>query len=181
MPVNQVVFEDGEKWYYNTYGGRQRYHTVTHRNNNRMYVNGTYIPRSHPFHKAGRFTLTEEDLNDFLSLALATPEEEPDKSGEVYVITNDLFRGWVKVGMAKNLQGRFNNYSTYTPFDGEGAFILKFNAAVSDRFSVETDLHHILEHQFPRNREWFKAEPEQVVGVIQEYLRRQNDAEDRNC
>ena len=49
------VREDGDTWYYSPSGYRQRVSTHAAKNNNRMFVNGKYIPQSHPLHKPGRY------------------------------------------------------------------------------------------------------------------------------
>lgn len=37
-------------------------------------------------------------------------------SGYLYIITNDSFPGWVKVGITKDLKARLNHYQTGSPF-----------------------------------------------------------------
>ena len=52
---SEAVFEDGDWWYKSPSGYRQRVSTHAAKNTNRMFVNGKYIPSSHPLHKPGRY------------------------------------------------------------------------------------------------------------------------------
>ena len=58
--------------------------TKSNPNNNpqRMFVNGKYIPKSHPLYKSGNFKTFEDAA--FSSLSRYTTSSE----GEVYIITN---------------------------------------------------------------------------------------------
>ena len=58
----------------------------------RMFVNGKYIPKSHPLWKAGRY----RSLDD----AWSHNKIESIDQGEVYIIVNDAWQDWVKVGKA---------------------------------------------------------------------------------
>ena len=53
----------------------------------RMWVNGKYVPKSHPLHKPGRYKTFEDAA--FSSL----PKYETSVEGQVYIITNPNFNG----------------------------------------------------------------------------------------
>ena len=79
-------------------------------NPKRMYVNGKYIPRSHPLYKPGRY----KSFNDAAFSGLQN--YNTTKAGYVYVITNAAWPEWVKVGMAIDADDRLNGYQTSSPF-----------------------------------------------------------------
>ena len=75
-----------------------------------MWVNGKYIPKTHPLHKPGRY-------KNFEQAAFSSLEKyESSVEGQVYVITNPNFPDWVKVGMAIDAEDRLNGYQTSSPF-----------------------------------------------------------------
>ena len=83
---------------------------VWRRDQTKMFVDGKYISKSHPLHKPGRYKGFEEAA--FSSLQ----NYKSSKKGEVYIITNPAFEGWVKVGMAVDAMDRLKGYQTSTPF-----------------------------------------------------------------
>ena len=134
-------------------------HGKTHqnRNTNRMWVNGKFVPRSHPLHKPGRYKTFEDAA--FSSLA----KYELSKEGQVYIITNPNFRDWVKVGMAVDSEDRLNGYQTSSPFRD---YALYKSWPVSDRRAAESEAHTHLEKTFDRRGEWFKCTPEEAEASI---------------
>jgi hypothetical protein len=161
-------FENNEWWYAGAKsrrdGERQRAETHHKKNKNRMWVNGKYIPKSHPLHKPGRYK-TFEDAG-FSILA----KYETSVEGQVYIITNPNFAGWVKVGMAIDSEDRLNGYQTSSPFRD---YFLHSFWAVSDRRQAEATAHAELEKTYERKGEWFKCTPEQakevISGIAEEY------------
>ena len=133
-------------------------------NPSRMWVNGKYIPTSHPLHKPGRYKTFEDAA--FSSLE----KYETSTEGQVYVITNPNFSDWVKVGMAVEAQDRLNGYQTSSPFRD---YMLNYKWDVNDRRSAESEAHTKLQELYERRSEWFKCTPEQaqevVSGIIGKY------------
>ena len=78
------------------------------KNTTRMFVNGKYIPKSHPLHKPGRY----KSLDDVWS----HEKIESTREGDIYVIVNDAWPDWVKVGKASMAEDRLNTYQTSSPF-----------------------------------------------------------------
>ena len=74
------------------------------RNNDRMWVNGEYIPKSHPLHKPGRYKALDD--------AWSHEKIESVAEGEVYAIINSAWPEWVKVGKAVKSTDRLTNYQT---------------------------------------------------------------------
>ena len=127
------------------------------RNTTRMWVNGKFVPKSHPLHKPGRYKTFEDAA--FSSLA----KYELSMEGQVYIITNPNFDGWVKVGMAIDSEDRLNGYQTSSPFRD---YHLHSFWDVSNRRSAEAAAHTELEKTYERRGEWFKCTPEQATEVV---------------
>lgn len=134
-------------------------------NDSQMYVNGKYIPVSHPLHKPGRYKTFEDAA--FSSLA----KYELSREGQVYIITNPNFPEWVKVGMAVDSEDRLNGYQTSSPFRDYALFQ---SWPVSDRRSAEAEAHALLEKAYDRKGEWFNCTPEQaqsaIAGLMEKHL-----------
>jgi hypothetical protein len=145
---SKAVFEDGDWWYYSPSGYRQRVSTHAAKNKNRMFVNGKYVPSSHPLHKPGRY----KSLDD----AWSHNKIESVDQGEVYIIINAAWPDWVKVGKAVSSSDRLNGYQTSSPFrDYEVVATL----ATDNRHTKEREMHKIFEHfSEERKGEWFKID-----------------------
>ncbi len=102
---------DGKLYYIAHKDGGRRCAEMYHRTHaSRMWVNGKYIPLSHPLHKPGRY-------KNFEQAAFSSLEKyESSVEGQVYAITNPNFPDWVKIGMAIDAEDRLNNYQTSSPF-----------------------------------------------------------------
>lgn len=145
-------------------GGEGKYYkdnpeAVWRRDQTKMFVNGKYIPKSHPLHKPGRYKNFEDAA--FKSLA----KYESSVEGQVYVVINPNFPEWVKVGMAIDAEDRLNNYQTSSPFRD---YVLQYKCNVSDRRSAESEAHSKLSKLYGRRSEWFKCTPEQAMSVVSE-------------
>lgn len=120
---------------------------VKARDSRRMWVNGKEISKFHPLHKPGRY----KGFTDAAFSSLDNYERSTD--GEVYIIYNPSFPGWVKVGMAVDSQDRLNQYQTSSPYrDYE---IVK-SYKVSNRRESEAKAHEALTIKGRgRKGEWF--------------------------
>ena len=126
-------------------------------NPNRMWVNGKYVPQTHPLHKPGRY-------KNFEQAAFSSLEKyESSVEGQVYVITNPNFPDWVKVGMAIDAEDRLNNYQTSSPFRD---YVLQYRYDVNDRRKAESQAHTELQKSYERKGEWFKCTPEEARVVV---------------
>lgn len=134
------------------------YREHTNYNANRMYVNGKYIPTSHPLYKPGNY----KSFNDAAFSGLQN--YNTTKSGYVYVITNAAWPEWVKVGMAIDADDRLNGYQTSSPFRD---YELQYSVYCKDRRKLERKAHKAVEViASDRNNEWFKASVEDTVDCI---------------
>jgi hypothetical protein len=153
---SEPVFEDDDWWYYSPSGYRQRVSTHAAKNKNRMYVNGRYIPSSHPLHKPGRY----KALDDVWSHT----EIEKTSEGEVYLIMNPAWPEWVKVGKAAIATDRLSNYQTSSPFRD---YIIIKSVKTKDRHATETDLLIRFEAESVERRgEWFKISKEKASELL---------------
>lgn len=126
-------------------------------NPNRMWVNGKYVPKSHPLYKAGRYKGFEEAAFSGLENFKTNPE------GQVYIITNPAWEGWVKVGMAVDAEDRAGGYQTSSPYrDYELAYVVD----TKDRRATEAETHARLGELFEQRNEWFKCDVEMAKRII---------------
>ena len=153
---SEAIYEDGDWWYYSPSGYRQRVSTHAAKNTNRMFVNGKYIPSSHPLHKPGRY----KSLDD----AWSHEKIESTKEGEVYAIVNDAWTGWVKVGKAVNADDRCNGYQTSSPFRD---YRIIARLETDNRHSKEAEMHKVFEHfADERKGEWFKIDNVMAIKIF---------------
>ena len=154
-------YENNEWWYCGAKSRKEneRQRAVTHhnKNKNRMWVDGQYIPTSHPLHKPGRYKGFEE------AAFSALQNYKSSKEGEVYIITNPAFEGWVKVGMAVDAMDRLKGYQTSSPFRD---YELQFFCKVNNRRASESQAHQILASKFNQQGEWFQCSIEEARQVI---------------
>ena len=138
--------------------------TKKKRNEARMWVNGNYVPKTHPLYKAGRY----KGFEDAAFSSLENFKDNPQ--GQVYVITNPAWEGWVKVGMAVDAEDRAGNYQTSSPYrDYELAYVVD----TPDRRATEAEAHKRLSDMFEQRNEWFKCDVEiakrWIDSIIGEY------------
>ena len=155
-PSNKnTIFEDGQWWYVGAKsrreGERQTVESHNKKNTSRMFVNGEYIPKSHPLHKGGRYKGFEEAAFSALQNYKTNPQ------GQVYIITNPAWDGWVKVGMAVDAHDRLKNYQTSSPLRD---YCLVHVVDTPDRRKLEADVHNSLSDVFEQKNEWFKCTTE---------------------
>ena len=127
-------------------------------NENRMYVNGKYVPQTHPLYKAGRYKTFEG------AAFSALQGYEKSNEGYVYVITNPCWKGWVKVGMAIDSKDRCKGYQTSSPLRD---YKLKFKKYFNDRRSAEAKAHTLCSKKASdRKGEWFELDIKTAKDII---------------
>ena len=149
---------DGELWYYSPSGYRQRLDTHTKKNTTRMFVDGKYIPQSHPMHKPGHYkSFNDAAFSSFENLSST-------KEGYVYVISNPAWPGWVKVGMAIDANDRCSSYQTSSPLRD---YTLHCAISSDDRRKDESTAHKRLDAvASDRRGEWFKVSVDTAVKYL---------------
>ena len=150
--TSKMNYKRGEGKYY-----KDSPEAVWKRDQTKMFVNGKYIPKSHPLHKPGKYKTFEDAA--FSSLA----KYESSVEGQVYIIVNPSFPEWVKVGMAIDASDRLNGYQTSSPFRD---YVLNYSWDVNDRRAAESEAHSELQKLYERRSEWFKCTPEQAQEVV---------------
>jgi len=129
-------------------------------NKKRMYLGGKYVTTKSQIHKAG----TYKNLDDAWS---HVELDHKNMAGEVYIITNEAFKGWVKVGMSINAEDRLKSYQTGDP---QRAYKLYSRYSTETRHIAEREVHKVLELTFKKSKEWFKADPQEVEWILNQYF-----------
>ena len=138
-------------------------------NPKRMFVNGKYIPQSHPLYKPGNYKTFEDAA--FQSLAKYSTSTE----GQVYIITNPAWKGWIKVGMAVDANDRCNGYQTSSPMRD---YKLVYSKDFKDRRTAEAKAHKLCaEKATDQNSEWFKINIKDAINLIESITEEQNERE----
>ncbi len=149
-PSNKnTIFEDGQWWYVGTNDGARRSITAHNKKNtSRMFVNGKYVPKSHPLYKSGRY-------KNFESAAFSALQGyEKSNVGYVYAVCNPAWKGWYKVGMAVDAADRCSGYQTSSPFRD---YKVSYSKCFEDRREAERLAHSALkENKIEHANEWFK-------------------------
>jgi hypothetical protein len=124
----------------------------------RMFVNGKYITRSHPLYKPGNYKTFEDAAFQSLS------RYSSSKEGQVYIIINPAWKGWIKVGMAIDAEDRCKGYQTSSPLRD---FKLKFKKYFEDRRTAEQTAHSLCAKKASKRKgEWFKLNVNDAKDII---------------
>jgi len=157
---SRAVFEDGDWWYVQPGdGNRRRVESHARKNTTRMFVNGKYIPKSHPLHRPGKY----KSLDD----AWSHEKIESTLEGDVYAIVNPAWEGWVKIGKASFADDRLNGYQTSSPHRD---YTILARISTDDRHEKELVMHQLFEDNAEsRKGEWFKiTKADTVLLFLQE-------------
>ena len=141
----------------------KKYNTFS--NQHRMYVNGKYIPQTHPLYKAGKYKsfgdLAFGSLNNYNQI----------KEGYVYAITNPVWPEWVKIGKAIDAEDRLSSYQTSSPMRN---YKLVYSVHFDDRNVAEKKAHLLAAtrtmHPWNKhdNGEWFKLTDAEAIEILKE-------------
>jgi len=137
-------------------GCNDRKNLVT--NFKRMYVNGKYIPMSHPLYKPGKYKTFSDAAFD------GTYKLDSIKEGYVYAITNPAWPEWVKIGMAVDADDRCNGYQTSSPFRD---YKIEHVVVTNNRRAAEAEAHKSAAKIAKEVRgEWFKLDIELAKTIL---------------
>ena len=159
LPSTTLVHEDGEDWFICANGQRRRVTARNVYNDKRMFVDGKHIPQTHPLWKSGRY----KSFND----AAFSSFKNYDKvtTGEVYIIYNDAWPEWIKVGKAANAEDRLKSYQTGDPFR---SYKLYHAFKVNNRHSFEVTAHKLLKEVCDDYKnEWFKINLSEAMDILE--------------
>lgn len=124
-----------------------------------MYINGKYIPQTHPLYKPGRY----KSLDD----AWSHSKIESTNEGEVYAIANTAWPDWVKIGKAVDAEDRLNGYQTASPFRD---YYILTKISVKNRHTFEKYMHQVFDSQAKERRsEWFKISHDRAKEILNEH------------
>ena len=157
MKTKEELTAYKRNWYYSTKDSNAEAYKAN--NVRRMYVDGQYVPQSHPLWKAGRYTsFNEAAFSSFTNYNKTT-------EGAVYLITNDAWPEWIKLGKAGDAVDRLKGYQTSDPFR---SYELKHSVTVDNRHTAEVKAHKALEAlSKDRKNEWFKVDLQTAVTCIE--------------
>ena len=86
----------------------------------------------------------------------------------VYVFTNPLMPGYVKIGRTKNIEKRMKTFNTAAPERYECAIAV--DVAPRSASTLERALHKAFNtDKTSSSREWFEMDPERVVAILREW------------
>lgn len=89
---------------------------------------------------------------------------DKEKSGDVYVITNKAWSGWVKIGMAIDAEDRCKQYQTSSPHRD---YELKYCKSFLNRKTAEYKAHELCKTESKDNKgEWFKLKISSAIKII---------------
>ena len=162
-----------KKWYY------ANVEDITAQKKTRMTIQGKRYcvgNTNHPYNKlyvTGGFKsvfeamgLLENTVDKIKKEVLALYDKHVH--GEVYVITNPAWDGWVKIGMAVDAEDRLKSYQTSSPLRD---YVLYYSYATENRRKSEAKAHRVLEQKYEKRNEWFLCTPSQAVEVLNEQLK----------
>tara|TARA_R100001369_G_scaffold7352_4_gene18530 strand:- start:4 stop:504 length:501 start_codon:yes stop_codon:yes gene_type:complete len=140
--INHTMNEDGLIYY------KRKYRTLD-----------GYLQQGGKINSVVFNTVKPKDINTFVK-ALYNREKE----GEVYVITNPSFGGWVKIGMAVDSEDRLKGYQTGDP---HRSYKLEFSRYFNDRRKAESTAHVMASKSFIKSGEWFNMSVQDAINVIE--------------
>ena len=154
--INPVT---GKKFYY-----KDSPDAVQKRNDAQMYVDGKYVPKTHPLYKPGRY-------NTFSDAAFSSLKNYfSSTKGEVYVITNPSWKNWYKIGKAVDAKDRCKSYQTSSPHRD---YKLVTSMSFKHRGLAERCAHSLAESMSKkRKNEWFyienlkKSDFDKFLGIV---------------
>ena len=152
------------------------------RNKSRLTIQGKRVMpvnAIHPYHKIYKTKglvstyeamgiLTSETNSNINSLEFIKKESialfDKVSYGEVYIITNPAWKGWIKIGMAIEAEDRLKGYQTSSPLRD---FKLKFKKYFDNRRIAEQQAHTLCaEKAIKRKGEWFKVDLKIAKDII---------------
>ena len=115
-------------------------------NRSRMFVNGKYVPKSHPLHKPGHYKSFGDAAFESLD------NYKTAKQGQVYILYSPAYPSWVKIGMAVDAEDRLKQFQTGSPYRD---YILVKAYDTDDRRKAESEVHELLRKTHGSKNEWF--------------------------
>jgi hypothetical protein len=142
------------------------------KNKSRLTIQGTRVQLGNPIHPYHEIYKTNGVVSAYEAMGILTSKTNNtslefikkesiamfDKVsyGEVYIITNPAWKGWIKIGMAIEAEDRLKGYQTSSPLRD---FKLKFKKYFDNRRIAEQQAHALCAKKaLKRKGEWFKVD-----------------------
>ena len=135
------------------------------RNKERMYVNGKYIPKTHPLHKPGHYKSFGDAAFESLD------NYKTAKQGQVYILYSPAYPSWVKIGMAVDAEDRLKQFQTGSPYRD---YILIKAYDTDDRRKAESEVHELLRKTHGNKNEWFVIAAPVAKEILDGYFNEDN-------
>jgi len=135
------------------------------RNEQRMYVNGKYIPSKHPLYKPGNY----KSFGDAAFESLDNYKNA--KQGQVYILYSPAYPSWVKIGMAVDAEDRLKHFQTGSPYRD---YILIKAYDTDDRRKAESEVHELLRKTHGNKNEWFVIAAPVAKEILDGYFNEDN-------
>jgi hypothetical protein len=149
-------------------------------NNKRMSMGNPEHPFYHIFKTQGKIATYKAmgliNSNDKLEFIKKETIALYDKIvyGDVYIITNPAWKGWIKVGRAVEAKDRCKGYQTGSPLRD---YNLEYKKFFDDRAKAEALAHKLCAKKSKeRNGEWFKLDIDTAIQCIENVTIEKNHA-----
>jgi len=155
---------------------RERFNSKNNKINNplALYINGKYISRKDPLYKMFKPGYYKS-INDGL---FKSSGGDDITYGEVYIITNKAWDGWVKIGMAVDSKDRLKGYQTSSPHRD---YKLVHKVFSNDRRSAEAQAHtEALKIAEDHKNEWFKISIADAINILDNLNERHGATKEAN-
>ena len=150
------------------------------KNKSRLTIQGTRVQLGNPIHPYHEIYKTNGVVSAYKAMGILTSKTNNtslefikkesiamfDKVsyGEVYIITNPAWKGWIKIGMAIEAEDRLKGYQTSSPLRD---FKLKFKKYFDNRRIAEQQAHSLCAKKaIKRKGEWFKVDLKIAKDII---------------
>lgn len=92
----------------------------------------------------------------------------PEKGGYLYIVTNEAFPKWVKVGTTKNLTERLHTYQTGDPFR---RYKIVYSLWHVEYKEAERRIKEVMKHfALATKGEWYEVDLEMAKSRLEEQL-----------
>tara|TARA_S200002703_G_scaffold113090_1_gene98569 strand:- start:439 stop:819 length:381 start_codon:yes stop_codon:yes gene_type:complete len=109
--------------------------------------------------------MSTQDMGEFVKALY-----DKERSGHLYVISNDAWPEWVKIGMAVDAKDRLKGYQTSSPLRN---YKLIHSVYFEDRHKAEQKAHVLAATKTkspwnkPDNGEWFRLTHEEAIQIVE--------------
>lgn len=86
-------------------------------------------------------------------------------TGYIYVVSNEAWPEWCKVGMSANQGGRVAAYNTGSPFRD---YVLHYEKLFEDMREAERAVHTALSQEYEQRNEWFRVSIDTAIKIVEE-------------